>query len=45
MLSIGLPMFYRLYHMAMHAISNQWFGLGARQLMAEGDPAHLGHGA
>jgi hypothetical protein len=38
-------MFYRLYHMIMRAISNQWFELGARQLMAEGDPAHLGQGA
>jgi hypothetical protein len=38
-------MFYRLYHMTMRAISNQWFELKARQLMAEGEPAHLGHGA
>ena len=37
-----LPMLYRLYHMTMWAISNQWFELKARQLMAEGEPAHLG---
>jgi hypothetical protein len=31
--------------MTMREFSNQWFELKARQLMAEGDPAHLGHGA
>jgi hypothetical protein len=38
-------MFYRLYHMTMRAISNQWFERMARQLTAEGEPAHLGRGA
>jgi hypothetical protein len=38
-------MLYRLYHMTMRAISNQWFELKARHLTAEGDPAHLGRGA
>jgi hypothetical protein len=31
--------------MTMRAISNQWFELKARQLMAEGGTAHLGQGA
>jgi hypothetical protein len=38
-------MFYRLYHMAMHAISNQSFERMGRQLTAEGETAHLGRGA
>jgi hypothetical protein len=31
--------------MTMREFSNQWFERLARQLMAEGDPAVLGHGA
>jgi hypothetical protein len=38
-------MFYRLYHMTMRGISNQGFEPKAHRLTAEGDPAHLGHGA
>jgi hypothetical protein len=37
-------MFYRLWHTIMRTFSNQWFERTVRQLMAEGDPAHLGQG-
>jgi hypothetical protein len=35
-------MFYRLYHIAMSAISNQWFDPMARHLTTEVDGLFLG---